>query len=378
MKRSVEVDTAAELSVRIESGTGLGGFVVQGVDLGEVSADWGAVDVAGSFFLGCRIPDAEVALTLQRGGAIVVPELGEGDRPYRVYPSRLYTYEDLVATGLDAAVRDYFQNSRSRTGDPDPDLPVEAVAQRLHDTAMTDAIWDLVLPDGERPRRVAGIMGGHRVRRDDPRYRQVAEIGYRLTAAGLMVATGGGPGIMESGNLGAYLTRSGDLGSIDRAIEVLSRAPGVEYDDYEKRAEEVHAAYAEREGGISLAIPTWLYGHEPVGRFASHIAKYFANSIREDGLLRVAGAGIVFSPGGAGTVQEIFQDLAVNAYSPAEERAPMVFLGADWFRSNGIAAVVERFAEAAEPPFAASIVVTDSVDEAVQAIVATGAPPRTA
>ena len=31
-----------------------------------------------------------------------------------------------------------------------------------------------------------------------------------------------------------------------------------------------------------------------------------------------------------------------KVYSPAEERAPMVFLGADWFRSNGIAAVVER------------------------------------
>ena len=372
MKRSIEIDTAAELSLRIESGEGLAGVVVQGVDLAGVTADWDAVDVAGSFFLGCRIPDAGVALTLQRGGAIVVPELGEGDRPYRIYPSRLYSYDDLVATGLDAAVRDYFQNSRSRTGDPDPDLPVEAVAQRLHDTAMTDAIWDLVLPDGERPRRVAGIMGGHRVRRDDPRYRQVAEIGYRLTAAGLMVATGGGPGIMESGNLGAYLTRSRDLGSIDRAVAVLSRAPSVEHADYEARAEEVHSEYADREGGVSLAIPTWLYGHEPVGRFASHIAKYFANSIREDGLLRVAGAGIVFSPGGAGTVQEIFQDLAVNAYSPAEERAPMVFLGADWFRSNGIAAVVERFAEAAEPPFADSIVVTDSVDEAVEAIAGAG------
>ena len=128
MKRSIEVDTAAELSLRIESGEGLAGVVVQGVDLADVTADWDAVDVAGSFFLGCRIPDAGVALTLQRGGAIVVPELGEGDRPYRIYPSRLYSYDDLVATGLDAAVRDYFQNSRSRTGDPDPDLPVEAIA----------------------------------------------------------------------------------------------------------------------------------------------------------------------------------------------------------------------------------------------------------
>jgi predicted Rossmann-fold nucleotide-binding protein len=368
MKRTAEIDTTAELAVRVESGAGLGGVVVQGVDLGEVDFDWAAVEVAGAFFLGCRIPDAEVALTLQRGGAIVVPELGEGARPFRIYPPRLYSYEDLVATGLDAAVHDYVRNSRSRTGDPDPDLPVEAVAQRLHDTAMTDAIWDLVQPEGGRPRRVAGIMGGHQVRRDDPRYRQVAEIGYRLTEAGLMIATGGGPGIMEAGNLGAYLTRSRDRGSIDRAVAMLSRAPSVEHDDYGQRAEEVHAEYANRDGGVSLAIPTWLYGHEPVGRFASHIAKYFANSIREDGLLRVAGSGIVFSPGGAGTVQEIFQDLAVSAYSPAERRAPMVFLGTDWFQSNGIAAVVRRFAEMAEPPFAETILVTDSIHEAVERI----------
>lgn len=368
MKRTAEIESAAELEVRIESGAGLGGAVIQGVDLGEVAVEWDTVDVGGAFFLGCRIPGAELALTLQRGGAIVVPELGEGERPYRVYPPRLYTYEDLVATGLDAAVRDYFENSRSRTGDPDPDLPVEAVAQRLHDTAMTDAIWDLVAPNGQPARRVAGIMGGHRVRRDDPGYGSVAEIGYRLTDAGVMVATGGGPGIMEAGNLGAYLTRSAEIGSIERAVATLSDAPGVEHPEYTVRAEEVHARYADRPGGASLAIPTWLYGHEPVGRFATHIAKYFANSIREDGLLRVAGAGIVFAPGGAGTVQEIFQDLAVNAYSDAGDRAPMVFLGADWFRSNGIAAVVERFAAAAEPPFTDQILLTDSVDEAVERI----------
>jgi predicted Rossmann-fold nucleotide-binding protein len=211
-------------------------------------------------------------------------------------------------------------------------------------------------------------MGGHAVRRDDTSYRAVTEIGYRLTAAGLMVVTGGGPGIMEAGNLGAFLTRSGERGVIDRALDVLAAAPSVENPGYGDRADEVHAEHAGGPGGRSLAIPTWLYGHEPVGRFASHIAKYFANSIREDGLLRVAGAGIVFSPGGAGTVQEIFQDLAVNAYAPAAQRAPMVFLGSGWFRDNGIAAVVERFAAAAEPPFDELVTITDSVETAVAAI----------
>ncbi len=58
----------------------------------------------------------------------------------------------------------------------------------------------------------------------------------------------------------------------------------------------------------SIGIPTWLYGHEPPAPFATHIAKYFANSVREDGLLTIAKHGVIFAPGSAGTTQEIFQD----------------------------------------------------------------------
>ena len=43
------------------------------------------------------------------------------------------------------------------------------------------------------------------------------------------------------------------------------------------------------EGASSLGVPTWFYGHEPSNLFASHIAEYFANSVREDGLLAIAG-----------------------------------------------------------------------------------------
>ena len=50
-------------------------------------------------------------------------------------------------------------------------------------------------------------------------------------------------------------------------------------------------------GGESLAIPSWVIAGEPISQFASHIAKYFSNSIREDGMLAVATAGIVFAPG---------------------------------------------------------------------------------
>ncbi len=368
MLRMIEIETPEELAIHMRERGHLRRAVIQGVDLGEASVDWSSADVRGAFFIGCRAPDAASALALQRSGAVVIPDLGEG-RPFRIYPPHLYTYDELVGGGIDAAVQDYVERSSGHTGDPDPDRPIEAIAQRLHDTAMSDAIWELVLPEDDAPRRMVGVMGGHATRRDAEIYRRIVEVAYGLTEAGFTIATGGGPGIMEAGNLGAFLTCSGDSRSIDPAIEQLSAAPTVHDPEYESRAEAVHRLHADRPGGISLAIPTWLYDHEPVGRFASHIAKYFANSIREDGLLRVAGAGILFAPGGAGTVQEVFQDLAVNTYSEPARRAPMVFFGREHFRSSGVHEVVVRMAAAADPPFDELVAITDDVGEAVERIV---------
>jgi predicted Rossmann-fold nucleotide-binding protein len=129
---------------------------------------------------------------------------------------------------------------------------------------------------------------------------------------------------MEAANLGAYLAdRSDD--ERDGAVDALAAAPPWSGDaaGYMGVADGIRDRYAP--GGTSLAIPTWVTAGEPISQFASHIAKYFSNSIREDGLLAVATAGIVFAPGGAGTLQEIFQDAAQNAYR-VFGRSPMVFL----------------------------------------------------
>jgi hypothetical protein len=77
--------------------------------------------------------------------------------------------------------------------------------------------------------------------------------------------------------------------------------------------------------GESLAVPTWYYGHEPTTPCATKIGKYFQNSLREDGLITIA-HGIVFAPGKAGTLQEIFQDAVRNYYrTPPNPFSPMVF-----------------------------------------------------
>ena len=75
--------------------------------------------------------------------------------------------------------------------------------------------------------------------------------------------------------------------------------------------------------------------------FATGIAKYFANALREDTLLHRCRGGIVYLPGQAGTVQEIFQAVTENFYAAdADLVAPMVLVGMDYWteRPAGLAA----------------------------------------
>jgi predicted Rossmann-fold nucleotide-binding protein len=95
---------------------------------------------------------------------------------------------------------------------------------------------------------------------------------------------------------------------------------------------------------MGMGIPTWLYGHEPPSPLATLHAKYFENSIREDGLLAVAKAGVVFAEGSAGTLQEVFQDAAQNHYASVDNtRSPMVFLDIDafWTRTRPVRGLLE-------------------------------------
>ena len=85
------------------------------------------------------------------------------------------------------------------------------------------------------------------------------------------------------------------------------------------------------DGRESLGIPTWHYGHEPTNIFATAIAKYFRNALREAILLQICDAGIVFLPGAAGTVQEVFQDACENYYADESSVAPMVLVGATYW-----------------------------------------------
>jgi predicted Rossmann-fold nucleotide-binding protein len=134
---------------------------------------------------------------------------------------------------------------------------------------------------------------------------------------------------MEAANLGAFVAHVDD-DLLDAALMRLAAVP-----DFRPSVTDwARAAFAAREvvhqagrSGGSVGIPTWFYGHEPPNAFAGQIAKYFRNAVREDTLLHHCRAGIVFLPGAAGTVQEVFQDACENYYATGRDVAPMVLVG---------------------------------------------------
>jgi predicted Rossmann-fold nucleotide-binding protein len=86
--------------------------------------------------------------------------------------------------------------------------------------------------------------------------------------------------------------------------------------------------------------------------------------VREDGLLTVATGGIIYTPGSAGTVQEVFQDYTQNHYGSHGPPAPMVFLGKDFWTTDVPAAPLVRQL-AAGREVERWILVTDEPAEAI-------------
>jgi predicted Rossmann-fold nucleotide-binding protein len=310
--------------------------------------------------------------------------------PFNPLRDRLYTRDDLFE-GLsksdpksyskcaDIGILSYYAKyGRSSSRDAR-----SAALEALHDNAITIATQSFL----HLHPKVVAVMGGHGMARNTAGYAGVAQLSHRLSGLGFLVASGGGPGAMEAVHLGAFLTRKSQ-GVLQEMVLRLATKPELPKNvaalvkDDGAIDEEIAALVHEwlvpalticdevgpAEVGTSLGVPTWLYGYEPTSPFASDIAKYFQNSLREDGLVTLATHGIIYAEGSAGTVQEIFQDATQNYYG---NFCPMVFLSSPaeagkhyWEATLPVRPLIEALL--GEKSGFKKVLFTDSIDATVQ------------
>lgn len=371
-------------------------------------------------FLGCLMSSA-LARKAVSAGALVVP--ARPGLPFNAFRSELYRAADLLKGYVQEDPGTYLQtpdwkcylaamdkDTKRKRIDQSID---DAVFFRLHDLAIEDAL-DAYLKPRHQPaslaKRVVGIMGGHDRERleksrdkdggsgaTDAPYMQVALLARRLAREGFTVATGGGPGAMEASNLGGWFASRSehDLRAAVRMLErvpkvrpVASGSPDWNSGEWLGPAFEVMEKYPRDPKDPrteSVGVPTWFYGHEPPNPFASHIAKFFENSIREEGVLAIATHGVIFAEGNAGTVQEIFQDACQNYYATRGPASPMILLGSEYWNRDVSKSEASNAKPVwpllkqlgAEKGFAHLLRITDDLDEIVKFLTDPPAPAPT-
>ncbi len=336
-----EIDNKKDLQIWLDGGAQQP-TAIQAIDLNGFVQKINKLSFEGSIFLGCEMPDELAGYIVKTGGMVI----SNGENiAFETHRSLLYSVEELFK-GFDINKVKGYEDTYDykvykeyvETGMENPLSIKTSLMRRLHDHSITDALGEVL-----RGRKVVAIMGGHSMERRDPYYLRVAKISRTLTQKGFLMVSGGGPGAMEATHLGAYFACR-TLEELEKAVNEIKVRPsgapdGKEYadEDWLHRAWRVMEKYPIPRGkekeSMSVGIPTWLYGHEPPAPFATHIAKYFANSVREDGLLAIAKYGVIFAPGSAGTTQEIFQDAAQNHYAPYNKHtfkkyvSPMILFG---------------------------------------------------
>ncbi len=322
-----EIESDDELQVLLASNSVIEQVAFQNIDLSAVPRN-GSVRFNDCIFMGCVIPDDLYVPYCTE--CHIFPQM---DVPFNMFPAQLYSAADLYGgyevgnpesykACLDSRVYRHYIKMGKEAGSIK-----ETLARRLHDHSITDALHSFL--DGYESTRVIAIMGGHGLLRSEAMFTTVARLSKRLTEAGYLMISGGGPGAMEATHVGVWFAGQDEKEMLS-AIELLSKAPSYKDAIWLDAAFEVQSLYP-RSDFESVGIPTWLYGHEPPTPFATKIAKYFANSVREDGLLAIAKGGVIFSPGSAGTIQEIFQDATQNHYLSFGIASPMVFLDSHYW-----------------------------------------------
>ncbi len=172
------------------------------------------------------------------------------------------------------------------------------------------------------------VYGSSRLLPATPAYQQAVQMGAKLSEAGFAVVTGGGPGIMEAANKGAY------------------EAGGVSV-------------------GLNISIPTEQQAN-PFVTLAMNFDYFFARKVM---FVKYAVALVCF-PGGFGTLDELFETLTL-LQTHKTRLSPVVLIGVEfwtpliqWLEQS----LLERYGTIGAPDLQL-FMLTDDLDEAVAHIV---------
>ncbi len=174
-------------------------------------------------------------------------------------------------------------------------VPVSAETLRLRKTSdswrvlriMGEFVWGF-----DNLQDVAGgvsIFGSARVTPSDPMYRAAEETARLFAKAGVPVITGGGPGIMEAANKGAF-----------------------------------------EAGGISIGCNIELPHEQHTNPWLTRELDFKFFFVRKMMFIKYA-MGFVFFPGGYGTLDELFEALTLIQTDKVND-FPVVLFGSDYWR----------------------------------------------
>ena len=176
------------------------------------------------------------------------------------------------------------------------------------------------------------VFGSARINRDDPYYELAQKLGAAIARLGFTVMTGGGPGIMEAANRGAK-----EIGG--------------------------------RSVGCNIELPTEQEPNAYLDRCVT--MHYFF--VRKALLVKYSYAFVVL-PGGAGTLDELFEALTLIQTGKIKN-FPIVIMGTDYWR--GLIEFIEKMARLGMIGAAdvSLVYATDSVEEAAAHIQAKAIEP---
>jgi uncharacterized protein (TIGR00730 family) len=193
---------------------------------------------------------------------------------------------------------------------------------------IIDVLWEFL--KGIRALHFVGpcitVFGSARFKEGSVYYEQARELGKRITNdLGMTVMTGGGPGIMEAANRGAFESGGRSVGCNIKLPHEQSENP-----------------YMQK----------WV-----------KIKYFFVRKV----LLVKYSYGFVIMPGGVGTMDELYETLTL-IQTRTVTNFPMVLMGTEYYKP--MLAMLEKMVEQGtiSPEDLGLLKVTDSIDEAIEHI----------